>query len=55
MLAILQVIDILKRELSLHDITTVLDLGCGSFYRKSLDLVDSRDILTTVFNGKNIM
>ena len=51
---ILQVISILKDKLNLDKIQTVLDLGCGSFYKKSLNRVKERDILSTVFNKKQI-
>lgn len=51
---ILQVINVLKQNPKLRAANTVLDLGCGSFYNKSIELFEERDILNTVFNGKDI-
>jgi len=53
MLPILQVIETLKKEID-PNVEKILDLGCGSFYNKSIDLFKKRDILFTVFNNKTI-
>lgn len=47
------VMDILKRELDLDSIRTVLDLGCGSFYNSPYDY-KTTDILLNIFGGKEI-
>lgn len=54
MLPILNVIKTLKEELNLANINTILDLGCGSFYGHQEGLYRKRDILTTMFTGKDI-
>jgi trans-aconitate methyltransferase len=47
------VMDILRRELDLSDVKTVLDLGCGSFYNSPYDY-KTTDILLNIFGDKEI-
>jgi len=49
----LDVIGILKKELDLSSVFTVLDLGCGSFQNTSWDYKEL-DILLNMFAGKDI-
>lgn len=53
LLPILQVISILKQQIY-PNVKTVLDLGCGSFHNRTMDLFYEHDILLNVFNGKQI-
>lgn len=54
MLPILNVIKTLKEQIDLAAVSTILDLGCGSFHGHKDELYKERDILTTVFSGKDI-
>ena len=47
------VMAILRSELDMDSIDTVLDLGCGSFYNSPYDY-ETTDILLNIFGGKDI-
>jgi SAM-dependent methyltransferase len=48
------VMDILRRELDIDSIHTILELGCGSFYNSPYDY-KTTDILLNIFGGKEII